>query len=468
LDYVTVLDGDGEGDGAAAASGSGGVPSWPGGATRKRSALSRSGSRATASAAPSSGASAGDDASSGDDKGGDSKPVASAGSSPLSWRGKKRGSGALRSAAASPASSPGARLAVAKRLRVDYEVRAREHGLSLDEVEEIADAERVAAHAVAPEDICCRVRNPLRPLLDCRSARGDVPVVTCAVDRGCNRCALVFVVLRLFKVGSQLLTPVAALQMCGSPEDGDSMVLCDWCQQGCHLACHTPPLASVPDDDDEWFCPKCRHVAAHHTAAARVRDSYLSAQARVGVSVEDMLDATASLLSGEAADTAAVIDAGEPSPSIADDIGKAAAAAAAGAIKEETGPATPDGEEKAAPASQVQLSAEPAAKEDAEEMPKGYTKVTTTVTAKVDVSLDKKAAAAGGAISAASAFILTKKGKKAKREGDKGVKAEGGQGAGDGACESSVLFSAVLGAVPLACVSSPPALCLAHLLFCCA
>jgi hypothetical protein len=52
------------------------------------------------------------------------------------------------------------------------------------------------------------------------------------------------------------------------------------------------------------------------------------------------------------------------------------------------------------------------------EKPKGYTKVTTTVTAKVDVGLDKKAAAAGGAISASSALNLIKrkgKGNKAKK-----------------------------------------------------
>jgi PHD-finger len=100
---------------------------------------------------------------------------------------------------------------------------------------------------------------------------------------------------------------------CGGLDDDHSMALCKCCQQGCHLACHDSPLPASPADGEEWLCPKCRHVRA----ATHVRDSFRSAQARAGVSEEDMLDATASLLSGEAANTAVILDADEPGPSAA-------------------------------------------------------------------------------------------------------------------------------------------------------
>jgi hypothetical protein len=81
------------------------------------------------------------------------------------------------------------------------------------------------------------------------------------------------------------------------------MLLCDWCEQGCHLACHDPPLAGVPEVD-EWFCPRCRHIASHHQEALHLRDQFRNCLEHSGISDENMLDATAALLEGEAANPA--------------------------------------------------------------------------------------------------------------------------------------------------------------------
>jgi hypothetical protein len=42
---------------------------------------------------------------------------------------------------------------------------------------------------------------------------------------------------------------------CGSGEDADSLLLCDGCDRGCHMACCRPPLLAPPDGD--WFCGVC-------------------------------------------------------------------------------------------------------------------------------------------------------------------------------------------------------------------
>ena len=44
---------------------------------------------------------------------------------------------------------------------------------------------------------------------------------------------------------------------CRSPEDGDSMLLCDstGCERAYHTYCLQPPLYEVPEGD--WFCPTC-------------------------------------------------------------------------------------------------------------------------------------------------------------------------------------------------------------------
>ena len=51
-----------------------------------------------------------------------------------------------------------------------------------------------------------------------------------------------------------------ACNVCKSPEDGESMLLCGdgegkGCDRGFHIHCLSPPLAAIPDGD--WFCAKC-------------------------------------------------------------------------------------------------------------------------------------------------------------------------------------------------------------------
>jgi hypothetical protein len=51
-----------------------------------------------------------------------------------------------------------------------------------------------------------------------------------------------------------------ACEVCESAEEAASMLLCDGCDNGYHLACLQPPLAAVPEG--EWRCPDCRSEGA--------------------------------------------------------------------------------------------------------------------------------------------------------------------------------------------------------------
>lgn len=44
--------------------------------------------------------------------------------------------------------------------------------------------------------------------------------------------------------------------MCDKSGDVESILLCDACDQGYHMACHNPPLASKPDG--AWICTSCQ------------------------------------------------------------------------------------------------------------------------------------------------------------------------------------------------------------------
>ena len=43
--------------------------------------------------------------------------------------------------------------------------------------------------------------------------------------------------------------------MCRRGDDDENLLLCDGCDRGCHLYCHRPRMAAVPEGD--WFCSVC-------------------------------------------------------------------------------------------------------------------------------------------------------------------------------------------------------------------
>jgi hypothetical protein len=87
------------------------------------------------------------------------------------------------------------------------------------------------------------------------------------------------------------------LQVCQSPDDGDNMLICDWCQRGVHLYCHKPALTRLPEDDD-WYCFECANFVHRHNLARNLFDAHKDARNRAGVTEDDMLEAIASMLEG--------------------------------------------------------------------------------------------------------------------------------------------------------------------------
>lgn len=301
------------------------VPSWPAHLQRLRSTGSGSLSRAASGVTPraASGHAAGESSD-----------------SALSWgSARKRGSAALRS---SPLGAPERRRA-AKKLRVDFEARAQEHGMTLDEAEQIA-AEQRAAFAEGDEvaDVKCVVR--MMTWLCAQALPACIAGVEKARLRSC--CAL-YSTLRLAASPPVVAQPAMhiqdgdshphhLMQVCGSLEDEESMLMCDWCQQGCHMGCHDPPMTEFPADDQDYFCPHHTRIAEKHEAACKLRVDMRRAQRSAGITEDDMVDLVAAQLNGEVVD-AEPEDAVTPAPA-------ATAAGSADSIRDahgaEAGPST--------------------------------------------------------------------------------------------------------------------------------
>jgi hypothetical protein len=45
---------------------------------------------------------------------------------------------------------------------------------------------------------------------------------------------------------------------CGSPHHDADMLVCDNCLEGWHIWCLTPPLSSVPPEEEPWLCDRCK------------------------------------------------------------------------------------------------------------------------------------------------------------------------------------------------------------------
>ncbi|KAL4553469.1 hypothetical protein Ndes2526B_g03319 [Nannochloris sp. 'desiccata'] len=54
---------------------------------------------------------------------------------------------------------------------------------------------------------------------------------------------------------------------CNEGEEGDVLLLCDGCENACHLSCCNPPLRRVPKGD--WFCVDCKKAKKAEEAAAK-------------------------------------------------------------------------------------------------------------------------------------------------------------------------------------------------------
>jgi hypothetical protein len=54
---------------------------------------------------------------------------------------------------------------------------------------------------------------------------------------------------------------------CNEGDEGDVLLLCDGCDNACHLSCCNPPLKRVPKGD--WFCVDCKKAKKAEEAAAK-------------------------------------------------------------------------------------------------------------------------------------------------------------------------------------------------------
>ncbi|XP_072010415.1 E3 ubiquitin-protein ligase UHRF1-like [Engystomops pustulosus] len=51
---------------------------------------------------------------------------------------------------------------------------------------------------------------------------------------------------------------MCACHVCGGKQDPGKQLLCDECDMAFHMYCLDPPMTSLPQDDEDWYCPECR------------------------------------------------------------------------------------------------------------------------------------------------------------------------------------------------------------------
>ncbi|XP_041980354.1 PHD and RING finger domain-containing protein 1 [Aricia agestis] len=61
-------------------------------------------------------------------------------------------------------------------------------------------------------------------------------------------------------------------EICHSPESEETILLCDGCDLGYHMACLTPPLTTVPIE--QWFCPNCAELLEDAIHLSEVEDLF--------------------------------------------------------------------------------------------------------------------------------------------------------------------------------------------------
>ena len=55
----------------------------------------------------------------------------------------------------------------------------------------------------------------------------------------------------------------------GEKKGAATMLLCDQCQRGWHMACLTPLLSTLPEG--QWICPHCKRASGHVQSSDRRR-----------------------------------------------------------------------------------------------------------------------------------------------------------------------------------------------------
>ena len=57
--------------------------------------------------------------------------------------------------------------------------------------------------------------------------------------------------------------------VCREKKGVATMLLCDQCQHGCHMASLKPPLTSLPSR--QWSCPRCRGYLVPSASTSRIQ-----------------------------------------------------------------------------------------------------------------------------------------------------------------------------------------------------
>uniref|UniRef100_A0A8D0L6Y8 E3 ubiquitin-protein ligase UHRF n=1 Tax=Sphenodon punctatus TaxID=8508 RepID=A0A8D0L6Y8_SPHPU len=66
---------------------------------------------------------------------------------------------------------------------------------------------------------------------------------------------------------------MCACHVCGGKENPEKQLMCDECDMAFHIYCLSPPLSSIPEDED-WYCPECRNDASEVVLAGeRLKES---------------------------------------------------------------------------------------------------------------------------------------------------------------------------------------------------
>ena len=73
-----------------------------------------------------------------------------------------------------------------------------------------------------------------------------------------------------------VVPPGYKCKVCGEKKGATTMLLCDECQRGWHMACLTPPLSKLPEGG--WVCPRCRKTLGLAQSSDRCEAFWLTSR----------------------------------------------------------------------------------------------------------------------------------------------------------------------------------------------